>query len=263
MLERSISTVGCDHVMDHPPAVSTPSPSDLQPAPPHGELLAAWLASVERDVTEGQRAAATLVTYRSSIRTWQAWLLQAGITQPGPRQVTDFLVAAGDGRAPATRNRHLHALRSCYRWTESQGLYPAIARSARSLAVNRDEPLPCFSREQMEALLCAIGHTPETSRARSPKEAARAAVTRLRDRALIRVMFGTGLRLISLVRADVDHLDLESDPPTIRHQPKGHNTADATAMLADGQRTERYQNPMVRGDAALDHQTIGHRRQYR
>ena len=147
--------------MDHPPAVSTPSPSDLQPAPPHGELLAAWLASVERDVTEGQRAAATLVTYRSSIRTWQAWLLQAGITQPGPRQVTDFLAAAGDGRAPATRNRHLHALRSCYRWTESQGLYPAIARSARSLVVNRDEPLPCFSREQMEALLRAVGHTSE------------------------------------------------------------------------------------------------------
>jgi len=248
--------------MDQPPAVLAPS-GDLQPAQAHGELLASWLASIERDVADAQRSAATLVTYRSSIRTWEAWLRQSGIIQPGPLQVTEFLTAAGANRAPATRNRHLHALRSCYRWTESQGLYPAIARSARSLVVNRDEPLPCFSREQMEALLRAVSDSPEIGRARSPGETARAEVTRLRDIALIRVMFGTGLRLISLVRADVDHLDLESDPPTIRHQPKGHNTADATAMLADGQRTERYQNPMVRGDAALDHQTIGHRRQYR
>jgi site-specific recombinase XerD len=125
-------------------------------------------------------------------------------------------------------------LRSCYRWTESQGLYPAIARSARSLTVHRDQPLPCYSREHIEALLAAVGHAPEAHRARSAEEMARAAVTHLRDAALIRVMFGTGLRLISLVRADVDHLELERDPPTIRHQPKGHIAADATAMLAAG-----------------------------
>ena len=123
--------------MDQPPAVLAPS-GDLQPAQAHGELLASWLASIERDVADAQRSAATLVTYRSSIRTWEAWLRQSGIIQPGPLQVTEFLTAAGANRAPATRNRHLHALRSCYRWTESQGLYPAIARSARILAVNRD-----------------------------------------------------------------------------------------------------------------------------
>jgi|GEM_PF-1637766 site-specific recombinase XerD len=219
--------------MDQPPAVLAPS-GDLQPAQAHGELLASWLASIERDVADAQRSAATLVTYRSSIRTWEAWLRQSGIIQPGPLQVTEFLTAAGANRAPATRNRHLHALRSCYRWTESQGLYPAIARSARSLVVNRDEPLPCFSREQMEALLRAVSDSPEIGRARSPGETARAEVTRLRDIALIRVMFGTGLRLISLVRIDVDHLDLEGNPPTIRHQPKGHIATDAIAMLAAG-----------------------------
>jgi site-specific recombinase XerD len=217
----------------HHAVVAVPS-GDLQPARTHGELLEAWLASVEQDVAAAQRSTATLVTYRSSIRTWEAWLRQSGITQPGPLQVTEFLTAAGTNRAPATRNRHLHALRSCYRWTESQGLYPAIARSARSLVVNRDEPLPCFSREQIEALLRAVSSISETVRSRSPGEAARAEVTRLRNMALIRVMFGTGLRLISLVRADIDHLDLESDPPTIRHRPKGHISADATAMLADG-----------------------------
>lgn len=217
----------------HHAVVAAPS-GDLRAVRTHGELLEAWLASIEQDVAADQRAAATLVTYRSSIRTWAAWLQQSGITQPDPRQVTEFLAAAGANRAPATRNRHLHALRSCYRWTESQGLYPAIARSARSLVVHRDQPLPCFSREQIEALLRAVSHAPAAGRARSPGEAARSAVTRLRDMALIRVMFGTGLRLISLVRADVDHLDLTGDPPTIRHQPKGHVSSDATAMLADG-----------------------------
>lgn len=219
--------------MDLPALVPAPSGA-LRPVLAHAELLDAWLTSVEQDVADDQRSAATLVSYRSSIRTWGTWLQQSGISQPDPRQVTEFLTAAGAHRAPATRNRHLHALRSCYRWTESQGLYPAIARSARSLTVHRDEPLPCFSREQMEALLVAVGQASEAHRARSPGEMARAAVTRLRDAALIRVMFGTGLRLISLVRADIDHLDLERDPPTIRHQPKGHIAVDATAMLAVG-----------------------------
>ncbi len=216
------------------PALSADPTGALQPALAHGGLLVAWLASIEQDVAAGQRSAATVTSYRSSIRAWAAWLAHGDIARPGPHHVTEFLAAAGAQRAPATRNRHLHALRSCYRWTENQGLYPAIARSARSLVVHRDDPLPCFTRSQIEAVLAAVDQAPEVGRARSLAETARASVTRLRDIALIRVMFGTGLRLISLVRADVDHLDLDSDPPTIRHQPKGHIAADATAMLAAG-----------------------------
>jgi len=216
------------------PAISADLTGAVQPAHVHGGLLTAWLVSIEQDVAAGQRSAATVTSYRSSARAWAAWLDRFGIVHPDPRHVTEFLAAAGAQRAPATRNRHLHALRSCYRWAESQGLYPAIARSARSLVVHRDDPLPCFSREQIETLLAAVDRAPDVGRARSPAESARASVTRLRDIALIRVMFGTGLRLISLVRADVAHLDLESDPPTILHQPKGHMAADTTAMLAAG-----------------------------
>jgi hypothetical protein len=178
--------------MDHHLAIVAVPSGDLLPARAHAELLTAWLARVEQEVAATQRSAATLITYRRSIRTWESWLRQSGITQPAPLQVTEFLTAAGANRAPATRNRHLHALRSCYLWTENQGLYPAIARSARSLVVNRNEPLPCFSREHMEAPLRAVSDAPEIGRARSPGETARAEATRLRDKALIRVMFGTG-----------------------------------------------------------------------
>jgi site-specific recombinase XerD len=219
--------------MDLPAPITNPAGA-LQVASSHADLLALWLASLEQDVVAGQRSAATVTSYRSSVRAWSAWLARGDIPRPEPRHVTEFLASAGAHRAPATRNRHLHALRSCYRWTENQGLYPAIARSARSLVVHRDDPLPCFTRSQIEAVLAAVDQISEAHRARSPAETVRAGVTRLRDLALIRVMFGTGLRLVSLVRADVEHLDLDSDPPTIRHQPKGHFAADATAMLAAG-----------------------------
>jgi site-specific recombinase XerC len=101
-----------------------------------------------------------------------------------------------------------------YRWAETQNLYPAIARSVRGLPVRKDEPLGCLDRDAVAGLLTyADGKSLQA----------------LRDRALVHVMFSTGLRLVSLCGLDVAHLD--AGDAVLAYCGKGDRDAARRAYL--------------------------------
>lgn len=199
----------------------------------HEVLVGAWLRDLESAAAAGQRAAETVETYRRLIRPWLAFLREhepAG-KPPTPATVQRYLVALRPGRKPATLNAHLAAVRSCYAWAESKDAYPAIARSVRSAREHRDGPLPSLTPDEVNEFLRAVSDRSQQPAPRTDLEAVLDRIGILRDIAFVRVLYGTGLRLVSLVRADAVDVDLRAAPPVLRHQPKGHQAKDALAVL--------------------------------
>ena len=196
-------------------------PPDLLPITPvvlelQGGVVADWLAWLAGQVAMRQYSESTLTSYRATIRPWLAFLEQTARTdRPTAGTVQQYVQAlVASGRQPATINLYLNTVKSLYRWCETMDRYPSIARSVRTLREFRDGPLPCLSHDQIVDLVRGI---PEDT------------LGHLRDRALIALMYATAFRCVSIVRADVEDLDL--DRLSIAHQPKGHVAKDTVAAL--------------------------------
>jgi len=180
------------------------------------ELVTRWTAWLDEQVAQHQLAAETRTGYRETIRYWLAFLERDARTdQPTPATIQQYvttLIAAE--LKPATINFYLNVVKSFYRWCESGDHYPAIGRSIRTIREYHDGPLPALSHNQIVALVKLI---PEDT------------LGHIRDRALLSLMYATAFRCISVVRADIDDVDL--DRCTIAHQPKGHLAKDTAAII--------------------------------
>jgi site-specific recombinase XerD len=178
-------------------------------------LASMWLEDLEDRTAAGQLAPRTAEVYRGHVSTWLDWLDRTANSRPTPADVLRYVGQLRTaGKTPATVNAHLSAIRALYAWAETRDAYPAIGRSVRGAAVRKDEPMDCLKPEDVAGLL---GHVTG------------AAISALRDRALIHVLFATGLRLVSLCGlncADFDALDC-----ALTYQGKGDRDKGRRAFL--------------------------------
>jgi integrase/recombinase XerD len=181
------------------------------PAGGLGTLLAeyeTWLA-VERGV-----AANTLAAYRRDLGAYTRFLVARGLDDPatvgsepaGTEAVAAFVehlkTARGeDGRPrfkPASVARALVAVRSFHRFCHLEGHLPADPSEDVS-APRVPQGIPkALSEGEIEVLLSAVA-----------ADEANPAPVRLRDRAILETLYGTGLRISELVGLDLGALDLE------------------------------------------------------
>lgn len=200
-----------------PLAVLPPEPAELGRARlNHRALAAGWAADMKARAAAGMLAERTADAYARNAGNWLDWLDTAGLDKPTPADVLAFVAMLRTrGLKAATVNAHLDAVRGLYRWAETQNLYPAIARSVRGLPVRKDEPLDALSRDAVAGLLdYADGAT----------------LAAQRDRALVHVLFSTGLRLVSLCGLSV--ADLDAGDAVLTYRGKGDREAARRAYLS-------------------------------
>jgi len=148
--------------------------------------------TAERDVSP-----LTAEAYRGDLEQFAEWLERAGITALGAidRTILRRYVAFLGQRRYARRSiaRKASALRSLLRWALAQDLLDSDP--SEDLAIPKlDRPLPKVLKPAHAAALCAIPSedTPEG----------------LRDRAILELLYGSGLRVAELCGLDLDQLDL-------------------------------------------------------
>jgi len=217
-------------------AMTETRPLMATPTTNHAALAGAWAVDLLARAAAGMIATRTAESYPRNVARWLAWMDAEAVLVPTPADVLRYVAALRDeGLKPATVNAHLDAVRGLYRWTETQNLYPAIARSVRGLRVRKDEPLDCLAPEKVAALL---------------RHADRASIRGLRDAALLHVMFSTGLRLVSLCGLDV--ADLDRADCVLRYAGKGDLDKTRRAYLSAGAvaALARYLKARGRLDAA-------------
>ena len=132
-----------------------------------------------KDITEEQ------------VRTFRLWLNR----QPGTK--TGSSVAPMKRR---TQNYYLIALRAFLKYLRKRGI-PSLAPEKIELAKVSERSLDLISGAELERLLNA----PDTK-----------TVTGLRDRALLELLFSTGLRVSELCALSIDDVDLTRDEFSVR-----------------------------------------------
>jgi integrase/recombinase XerD len=187
-----------------------------------------WISTfLEAKAAEADAARNTCLAYGRDLKDFMAWLDRRGLDPAtAPREaVEDYLVFCdAQGLSRATRARRLSAIRQLYRFAHDEG-WRADNPALRIAGPGAARRLPMtLSREEVEGLLAAAAE-----HGRTPAE-------RLRTRALVELLYATGLRVTELVGLPV--AAARGDPRMILVRGKGDKermvplSAPARAALA-------------------------------
>ena len=162
------------------------------PLPREVEELLSWLG------VEKGRSANTLAAYRRDLAAYVEFLRGRGLALADvtDRVVEDYLAfLRAAGRAPASVARALVSIKALHRFCEDEGL--AVANPVEDVERPRvPAGLPkALSEEEVTALLGAVTGDDAVAR---------------RDRAIVEVLYGCGLRVSELVSLSLGDLDLDA-----------------------------------------------------
>ena len=206
----------------------TPAAVAAGDTPLEVEELLTWLAA------ERGRSPATIAAYRRDLRRYAAWLAERGASVPSATEedvVAHVAALRESGLAPASVARALVAVRSLHRFLLDEGSVASDPSAAvEQPRVPRRLP-KALAEDEVERLLAApVGDDPIARR----------------DRAMLEVLYGTGLRVSELVGLSLHDLDL--DAALVRAFGKGskerivplggHALRALVAWLAPGGRPE-------------------------
>ncbi len=195
-----------------------------------GDWESATAAYLSHSAAEKGLARNSLLAYRRDLALLRRWAQAEGIAAPRKLRDADlrrFLIASAESLGPRSRARLVSTLRGFCRFLVTEGL--ASADPAQTLMAPRaGRKLPsCLTVAQVERLLAA----PPLGEPRG-----------VRDRAILELLYGCGLRVSELCALDLG--DLEARGRTLRVQGKGSKERvvpvggpalrAATAWLATG-----------------------------
>lgn len=163
----------------------------------HGDLpvevddLLTWLR-VERG-----RSANTLSAYRNDLRAYVAWLDDRGLTvaDVSESDLTGYVGFLRAGRAPSSVKRAMVAVRGLHRFlAEEQEGRPDPAAELEMPKVPRGLPKALSEADVGRLLDAVVGDEP----------------LQRRDRVIVEVLYGTGLRISELVGLSLADVDLDA-----------------------------------------------------
>lgn len=193
----------------------------VRPAAAIGAVADAFLraARAERDLSPN-----TLAAYRVDLDQFARWAARAGVASVGDvdrRLLRRYVAYLGERRlARRTIARKASALRSMLTWAALHGVVDASP--AADLPVPRlDRPLPKVLRADTAAALCELPPADDPCGAR--------------DRAMLELLYGSGVRVGELCALDVDDVDLRAAALVVtgkgRKQRRVPTTAPALRAL--------------------------------
>lgn len=183
-------------------------------APERGIELFLRHVSIERGLSPN-----TVAAYRRDLAAYSGWLEAAGIVELGHvdaariRAYQAALATREPPLTPASVTRALSTVRSLHRFHHEEG---ALDDDAGALvrAPKRAQTLPkAISIDDVEALLeAASGEEP----------------TKLRDRALLELLYATGGRVTEIVSLDIDDLFASGPLGAAPEEPRAHPLAEGS-----------------------------------
>ena len=160
----------------------------------------------------------TVDTYGKAIRQFLRYLSDNGISQPTRETVVEYRDFLKQTRKPTTVQSYLAAVKLFFQWTEQAGLYPNVAQRVKGARIDNEHKKDYLTSRQVAKLLGAID---------------RSTLKGLRDYAMLSVMVTTGLREISIARADIGDIRTAGDDTALFYQGKGHEERADYVKLAE------------------------------
>lgn len=160
----------------------------------------------------------TVETYTKSIRRFMAYLAENGIIQPEREDIIAYRDRLKIQHKPATVQGYMAAVKLFFRWTAQEGLYPNVADRVKGAKIDAGHKKDYLTKKQVNKVLSTIDR--ETLKGK-------------RDYAILALMITTGLREISVVRADIGDIRAAGDAMALYYQGKGHEEKAEYVKLAE------------------------------
>ena len=192
----------------------------LNDQPKGGELVLSQNAAqfIERFLSDADIAPTTKDTYRKALRQFFIWYSARG---GGDLSRTDILAYKQTQLSRMQANTvgaYLSALRTFFRWLESEKLYPNVAAGVKGIKLSNGHRKDALTPEQVSRVLETLkGNTLQAKR----------------DLALFNLLVRTGLRTIEIERANVEDMRNKGTVTVLYVQGKGRQSKDDFVVLTD------------------------------
>lgn len=174
-------------------------------------------------------------TYTRAIKMFVAYLRWNRIDAPTRDDIITYRDLLKKEHKPSTVQLYITAVRLFFRWTAQENIYPNIADHIKGAKVDREHKKDYLTAAQVRNVLQAVDKSTLHGK---------------RDYALLTLMFTTGLRTISISRANVEDIGTYGSTAALFYQGKGHEDRADTVMLAEPVETAIREYLKARGQAA-------------
>lgn len=183
----------------------------IEQNPLNQDLFSRWIAFIDASPK-------TIEIYTKGIKYFGEYLSVRGIRQPTRETVIAYRDELKKNHKPTTVQSYLEAVKLFFQWTEQERLYPNIAAHIKGAKLDSEYKRDYLTTKQVSKLLDAI----DTSTLKG-----------LRDYAVLSLMVTTGLRTISIVRADIGDIRTAGDSVALYYQGKGHEEKADYVKIAE------------------------------
>lgn len=175
------------------------------------ELFTRWTSFIDA-------APKTIETYNKAIRQFFKYLDAHTITRPDRADIVAYRDYLRTQYKPTTVQGYLAAVKLFFQWTAQEGIYPNVAERVKGAKLDAEHKKDYLTSKQTAKLLAAID---------------RGTLKGKRDFAMLSLMVTTGLRTISIIRADVGDIRTAGDDTALYYQGKGHEEKADYVKLAE------------------------------
>ena len=202
--------------------------AELTHIPINEELMMRWIAFVDGTPK-------TVQTYTRAVRQFIRFLMRNGVTHPTREDVIRFREELLLECKPTTVASYLQATKLFFRWLASEDLYPNIADNVKGVKLDDSFKKGYLTEGQVKDLLQSVD---------------RSSVHGKRDYAILSIMVTCGLRVVEIVRANVEDYSIKGASAVLYVQGKGHTERTDYVKLAEPVEAALRDYLSVRGKAS-------------
>lgn len=160
----------------------------------------------------------TIDTYNRAIKQFAFYLASKGISNPTREDVLNYREELKATHKPTTVQLYLASVKLFFQWTAQEGKYPNIAEHIKGAKLDTEHKKDYLTSKQVSKLLSKID---------------RSTLSGKRDYAILSLMATTGLRTISVVKANIEDIRPAGDAMALYYQGKGHAEKALYVKLAE------------------------------
>ena len=185
-----------------------------------GELVLSQNAAqfIERFLSDADIAPTTKETYRKALQQFFLWYASRGGGDLARADILAYKQLQLSRMQANTVGAYLSALRSFFKWLESEKLYPNVAAGVKGVKLSNGHRKDALTPAQVKRVLESLkGDTLQAKR----------------DYALFNLLVRVGLRTIEIERANVDDIRNKGASTVLYVQGKGRLAKDEFVVLTD------------------------------
>lgn len=159
----------------------------------------------------------TIETYEKGIKQFFNYMKLEGIQAPTRQDIISYREYLKTDHKATTIQGYLASVKLFFKWTAQEGIYPNVADHIKGVTLDRDHKKDYLTSSQVKELLQSID---------------RSTLKGKRDYAILSLMVTTGLRTISVARANIGDIGTKGGESALFYQGKGHEEKAKYVKLA-------------------------------